>query len=172
MEDAQRFADIAKRLHERVDEVHVRERAHGPCQHEQRRVRAIDAEQDVDAADHLRLQQRQDDEQHPTAEVALAGRGLGKARDFDFHERDQDKAADPQGQVRVKRGHARAVVRNGENLLGDHLHGRGDERAHPVRLDIEQFRELVNVDRFPYCADIGDRVLQVDANGVEEVLRV
>ena len=146
-EDAQRLADVAKRLHQRVDEIHIRERAHRAGQHEQHRVAAIDAQQDVDAANRLRLQKRQNDEQQPAPEVALPRRCLREAHDLDLHKRHQNEASYPQGQVGVERGNRRTVVRNGIELGGGHLHGCRDERTRVFDVDAKELREFFHLER-------------------------
>ncbi len=63
-------------------------------------------------------------------------------------------------------------IHHGVDLLGDDLHGRGDERAGVFRVDVEQLAQLLDFKRLADGPDIVDRALQVLADGSQERLGI
>ena len=108
--DADCLADVLKRSGQRVNDVDVRKRDGNAAQHEQQRVNALYANDQITHRNDDGLQRAQDHHQQPATKVALT---RGKAADafavdLELVDGDEHITAHPQRQIGVERSNARA----------------------------------------------------------------
>ena len=137
---------MLKRSGQRVNDVDVRKRNGDAAQHEQQRVDALYANDQITHRNDDCLQRAQDHHEQPAAKVALARRKAADAFAIDLELVDGDKhvAAHPKRQVGIERGNARAEALNRIDRLGRELNRRCHEVCDVIDVDAHQVGQLAH----------------------------
>ena len=162
-DDADGLADVLERDRQGVNDVHVHERGEHAGEHEQRRMLALDTEDEVARAHDDRLDKAEQDHEHPTTEVTLVRREATQALviDLELEDGDEHEAANPQREIGVEGRYAGTVIGNRVDRLRAQRHGSGHEIRHVLRIHVEIGRCLGAAEGGEVGRDASERRLQI-----------
>ena len=149
-EDAERFPYVLKGNGQGIDQVDIDKGYQQSRPQESRCVFALGPQKaNVADADDQSLHQPYGDEQKPPAEVCLCGRQVPPPQPFILihlhaEDGDEDDAADPYGEIGIKRRHSRSIVFHRVQAFRGQVHRRRDEAGHLRLVDplsVQQLRQ-------------------------------